>query len=84
MSALALSQKLQNQHSQYNQLVSLLMFLCVYECVQGSYSLFVYSVNGCLQSSVVLEEEVTALHLVLEYVILGTVEGNLQIRDLFR
>ncbi|KAG7261873.1 hypothetical protein CRUP_016958 [Coryphaenoides rupestris] len=50
---------------------------------KGSSSLFVYSVNGCLQSTVGLEEEVTALHLVSEYIILGTLGGNLQIRNLF-
>ncbi|KAJ3598621.1 hypothetical protein NHX12_002126 [Muraenolepis orangiensis] len=50
---------------------------------KGSYSLFVYTVNGCLQSTVVLEEEVTALHLVSEFIVLGTREGNLQIRDIF-
>ncbi|CAL8247132.1 unnamed protein product [Lota lota] len=49
---------------------------------KGSYSLFVYSVNGCLLSRVLLEEEVTALHLFSEYVILGTLQGNLQIRHL--
>ncbi|XP_045552936.1 neurobeachin-like protein 2 isoform X4 [Salmo salar] len=47
------------------------------------YSLHVYSVNGCLLSSVSLEEEVTALYLVPEYIILGTQQGNLHIRDLY-
>uniref|UniRef100_A0A674B7R4 Neurobeachin-like protein 2 n=1 Tax=Salmo trutta TaxID=8032 RepID=A0A674B7R4_SALTR len=47
------------------------------------YSLHVYSVNGCLLSSVSLEEEVTALYLVPEYIILGTRQGNLHIRDLY-
>lgn len=31
-----------------------------------------------------MEEQVTALHLVSEYVILGTMQGNLHIRDLYR
>ena len=52
--------------------------------LQGSFSLLVYSVNGRLLSRVVLEEEVTALHLVSDYVILGTLQGNLQIRHLSR
>ncbi|XP_036792052.1 neurobeachin-like protein 2 isoform X3 [Oncorhynchus mykiss] len=47
------------------------------------YSLHVYSVNGCLLSSVSLEEEVTALYLVPEYIILGTQQGNLHIRHLY-
>ncbi|XP_074539600.1 neurobeachin-like protein 2 isoform X1 [Halichoeres trimaculatus] len=49
---------------------------------QGKYSVHVYSVNGCLLSSSTLEEQVTALHLVSEYIILGTMEGSLHIRDL--
>uniref|UniRef100_A0AAZ3PSS1 Neurobeachin-like protein 2 n=1 Tax=Oncorhynchus tshawytscha TaxID=74940 RepID=A0AAZ3PSS1_ONCTS len=48
-----------------------------------TYSLHVYSVNGCLLSSVSLEEEVTALYLVPEYIILGTQQGNLHIRHLY-
>ncbi|KAF7669441.1 hypothetical protein LDENG_00186230 [Lucifuga dentata] len=44
--------------------------------------LHVYSVNGCLLSSLTMEEKVTALHLVSDYIILGTLEGNLHIRDL--
>uniref|UniRef100_A0A669EV45 Neurobeachin-like protein 2 n=1 Tax=Oreochromis niloticus TaxID=8128 RepID=A0A669EV45_ORENI len=47
------------------------------------YSIHVYSVNGCLLSSFTMEEQVTALHLVSEYVILGTMQGNLHIRDLY-
>uniref|UniRef100_A0A672J918 Neurobeachin-like protein 2 n=1 Tax=Salarias fasciatus TaxID=181472 RepID=A0A672J918_SALFA len=49
---------------------------------KGKYSVHVYSVNGCLLSSVTMEEQVTALHLVSEYVILGTMQGGLHIRDL--
>lgn len=52
--------------------------------LQGKYSIHVYSVNGCLLSSFTMEEQVTALHLVSEYVILGTIQGNLHIRDLYR
>ncbi|KAM4601359.1 neurobeachin-like protein 2 isoform 2-T2 [Polymixia lowei] len=50
---------------------------------KGRYSLHVYSVNGCLLSSFTTEEQVTALHLVSDYIIMGTVRGNLHIRDLF-
>uniref|UniRef100_A0A669DUS8 Neurobeachin-like protein 2 n=1 Tax=Oreochromis niloticus TaxID=8128 RepID=A0A669DUS8_ORENI len=50
---------------------------------KGKYSIHVYSVNGCLLSSFTMEEQVTALHLVSEYVILGTMQGNLHIRDLY-
>uniref|UniRef100_A0A3P8SL52 Neurobeachin-like protein 2 n=1 Tax=Amphiprion percula TaxID=161767 RepID=A0A3P8SL52_AMPPE len=49
---------------------------------KGKYSIHVYSVNGCLLSSFSTEEQVTALHLVSEYVILGTMQGALHIRDL--
>ncbi|XP_037393024.1 neurobeachin-like protein 2 isoform X1 [Pygocentrus nattereri] len=47
------------------------------------YALHVYSVNGTLLASVVLEESVSALYLVSKYLILGTLQGNLHIRDLF-
>ncbi|KAM4736367.1 neurobeachin-like protein 2 isoform 1-T1 [Anableps anableps] len=50
---------------------------------KGRYSVHVYSVNGCLMSSFTMEEQMTALHLVSEYVILGTTQGNLHVRDLF-
>ncbi|KAJ8004840.1 hypothetical protein DPEC_G00140480 [Dallia pectoralis] len=46
------------------------------------YSLYVYSVNGCLLSSISLEEQVTALCLVPDYVILGTQQGGVHIREL--
>lgn len=52
--------------------------------LQGMYSVYVYSVNGCLLSSFTMEEQVTALHLMSEYVILGTLQGSLHIRDLYR
>uniref|UniRef100_A0A8C5EJR6 Neurobeachin-like protein 2 n=1 Tax=Gouania willdenowi TaxID=441366 RepID=A0A8C5EJR6_GOUWI len=50
---------------------------------KNKYSICAYSVNGCLMSSSTMEEQVTALHLVSEYVILGTMQGNLHIRDLY-
>ncbi|XP_040899509.1 neurobeachin-like protein 2 isoform X6 [Toxotes jaculatrix] len=50
---------------------------------KGKYSIYVYSANGCLLSSFTMEEQVTALHLVSEYVILGTMRGGLHIRDLY-
>ncbi|XP_026148843.1 neurobeachin-like protein 2 isoform X3 [Mastacembelus armatus] len=50
---------------------------------KGKYSVHVYSVNGCLLSSFSMEEQVTALQLVSEYVILGTMQGSLHIRDLY-
>ncbi|KAM8735229.1 neurobeachin-like protein 2 isoform 3-T3 [Acanthopagrus schlegelii] len=49
---------------------------------KGKYSIHVYSVNGCLLSSIAMEEQVTVLHLVSEYIILGTMQGGLHIRDL--
>ncbi|KAM6967984.1 neurobeachin-like protein 2 [Aplochiton taeniatus] len=49
---------------------------------KGKYSLHVYSVNGCLLASVSLEEKGTALYLVPDFVILGTLQGHLQIREL--
>ncbi|XP_076122113.1 neurobeachin-like protein 2 isoform X1 [Alosa pseudoharengus] len=45
-------------------------------------SIHVYSVNGRQLASVSLEEQVSALYLGLEHVILGTTLGNLHIRDL--
>ncbi|XP_030605793.1 neurobeachin-like protein 2 isoform X4 [Archocentrus centrarchus] len=50
---------------------------------KGKYSVYVYSVNSRLLSSFTMEEQVTALHLVSEYVILGTLQGSLHIRDLY-
>uniref|UniRef100_A0A671WSY8 Neurobeachin-like protein 2 n=1 Tax=Sparus aurata TaxID=8175 RepID=A0A671WSY8_SPAAU len=50
--------------------------------VPSYYSIHVYSVNGCLLSSFAMEEQVTALHLVSEYIILGTMQGGLHMRDL--
>ncbi|XP_058503253.1 neurobeachin-like protein 2 isoform X2 [Solea solea] len=50
---------------------------------KGQYSVHVYTVNGCLLSSFTTEEQVTALHLVNEYVILGTMQGSLHILDLY-
>ncbi|KAB5586981.1 hypothetical protein PHYPO_G00007710 [Pangasianodon hypophthalmus] len=46
-------------------------------------ALHVYSVNGTLLASMVLEEPVSALYLVSDYLILGTLQGNLHIKDLF-
>lgn len=56
--------------------------ICLF--LQGKFSIHVYSVNGCLLSSFTMEEQVTAVHLVSEYVILGTAQGSLHIRDLCR
>uniref|UniRef100_A0A7N6BH87 Neurobeachin-like protein 2 n=1 Tax=Anabas testudineus TaxID=64144 RepID=A0A7N6BH87_ANATE len=50
---------------------------------KGKYSIHVYSVNGCLLASFTMEEQVTAVHLVSEYVILGTMQGSLHIQDLY-
>uniref|UniRef100_A0A3P9IGP7 Neurobeachin beta-propeller domain-containing protein n=1 Tax=Oryzias latipes TaxID=8090 RepID=A0A3P9IGP7_ORYLA len=50
---------------------------------KGKYSIYVYSVNGCLLSSFTMEEQITAVHLVSEYVILGSMQGSLHIRDLY-
>ena len=47
-------------------------------------SLSVYSVNGRQLASVSLEEQVSALYLVQDHVILGTALGSLHIRDLHR
>ncbi|XP_051574482.1 neurobeachin-like protein 2 isoform X2 [Myxocyprinus asiaticus] len=47
------------------------------------YALHVYSVNGTLLASVTLDEKVSALHLVPDYLIVGTQQGNLHIRDLY-
>uniref|UniRef100_A0A8C9XVM0 Neurobeachin-like protein 2 n=1 Tax=Sander lucioperca TaxID=283035 RepID=A0A8C9XVM0_SANLU len=52
------------------------------ERLNRKYSIHVYSVNCCLMSSCTMEEQVTALHLVSEHLILGTAQGSLHIRDL--
>ncbi|XP_063735209.1 neurobeachin-like protein 2 isoform X1 [Eleginops maclovinus] len=49
---------------------------------KGKYSIHVYTVNGRLLCSFTMEEQVTALHLVSEHIIVGTVKGSLHIRDL--
>ncbi|CAL9705848.1 unnamed protein product [Knipowitschia caucasica] len=49
---------------------------------KGKYSVHVYSVNGCLLASLPLEEQVSALHLMNEHVLLGTVKGSLHIMHL--
>nr|XP_046254941.1 neurobeachin-like protein 2 isoform X3 [Scatophagus argus] len=49
---------------------------------KGKYFIHVYSVNGCLLSSITMEEQVTALHLMSEYIIVGTMQGSLHIRNL--
>ncbi|XP_052002928.1 neurobeachin-like protein 2 isoform X2 [Xyrauchen texanus] len=50
---------------------------------KDKYALHVYSVNGTLLASVTLDEKVSALHLVPDYLIVGTQQGNLHIRDLY-
>uniref|UniRef100_A0A8C1KF72 Neurobeachin-like protein 2 n=1 Tax=Cyprinus carpio TaxID=7962 RepID=A0A8C1KF72_CYPCA len=47
------------------------------------YALHVYSVNGTLLASETLDEKISALHLVPDYLIVGTQQGNLHIRDLY-
>ncbi|XP_039530585.1 neurobeachin-like protein 2 isoform X1 [Pimephales promelas] len=47
------------------------------------YALHVYSVNGSLLASETLDEKISALHLVPDYLIVGTQQGNLHIRDLY-
>uniref|UniRef100_A0A671LZ83 Neurobeachin-like protein 2 n=1 Tax=Sinocyclocheilus anshuiensis TaxID=1608454 RepID=A0A671LZ83_9TELE len=48
-----------------------------------TYALHVYSVNGTLLASETLDEKISALHLVPDYLIVGTQQGNLHIRDLY-
>uniref|UniRef100_A0A673NCP6 Neurobeachin-like protein 2 n=1 Tax=Sinocyclocheilus rhinocerous TaxID=307959 RepID=A0A673NCP6_9TELE len=47
------------------------------------YALHVYSVNGTLLASETLDEKISALHLVPDYLIVGTQQGNLHIRELY-
>ncbi|XP_069552207.1 neurobeachin-like protein 2 isoform X1 [Brachyistius frenatus] len=49
---------------------------------KGNYAIHVYSANGRVLSSFTMEEQVTVLHLVSEYIILGTMQGSLHIQDL--
>ncbi|XP_051922012.1 neurobeachin-like protein 2 isoform X1 [Hippocampus zosterae] len=50
--------------------------------MKGTDSIHVYSVNGFLLSSFNMEEQVCALHLVSEYIMLGTMQGRLHVRQL--
>lgn len=51
---------------------------------QDRFGLHLYSVNGKHLSSVSLDEEVTAMCLTEEFVVLGTMQCGLEIRDLQR
>jgi len=51
---------------------------------QERFALHLYSVNGKHLSSVPLDEEVTAMCLTEEFVVLGTTQCGLEIRDLQR
>ncbi|PKK18085.1 hypothetical protein A306_00000151, partial [Columba livia] len=51
-------------------------------CLKDRFGLHLYSVNGKHLSSVPLDEEVTAMCLTEEFVVLGTMQCGLEIRDL--
>ncbi|KAM6339007.1 LOW QUALITY PROTEIN: neurobeachin-like protein 2 [Podargus strigoides] len=51
-------------------------------CLKDRFALHLYSVNGKHLSSVPLDEEVTAMCLTEEFVVLGTMQCRLEIRDL--
>ncbi|KAM6088833.1 neurobeachin-like protein 2 [Chlamydotis macqueenii] len=51
-------------------------------CLKDRFGLHLYSVNGTHLSSVPLDEEVTAMCLTEEFVVLGTMQCGLEIRDL--
>lgn len=51
---------------------------------QDRFALHLYSVNGKHLSSVPLDEEVTAMCLTEDFVVLGTMQCGLEIRDLQR
>ncbi|KFO84121.1 Neurobeachin-like 2, partial [Buceros rhinoceros silvestris] len=51
-------------------------------CLKDRFGLHLYSVNGKHLSSVSLDEEVTAMCLTEEFVVLGTMQCGLEIRDL--
>ncbi|PKU31636.1 neurobeachin-like protein 2 [Limosa lapponica baueri] len=51
-------------------------------CLKDRFALHLYSVNGKHLSSVPLDEEVTAMCLTEEFVVLGTMQCGLEIRDL--
>ncbi|NXL68926.1 NBEL2 protein, partial [Chordeiles acutipennis] len=50
--------------------------------LQDRFALHLYSVNGKHLSSVPLDEEVTAMCLTEDFVVLGTMQCRLEIRDL--
>lgn len=52
--------------------------------LQDRFALHLYSVNGKLLSSVPLDREVTAMCLTEDFVVLGTLECGLEIRELQR
>ncbi|XP_027560675.1 neurobeachin-like protein 2 [Neopelma chrysocephalum] len=51
-------------------------------CLKDGFALHLYSVNGKLLASVPLEQEVTAMCLTEEFVVLGTAQCGLEIREL--
>ncbi|XP_009886981.1 PREDICTED: neurobeachin-like protein 2, partial [Charadrius vociferus] len=51
-------------------------------CLKDRFALHLYSVNGKHLSSIPLDEEVTAMCLTEEFVVLGTMQCGLEIRDL--
>ncbi|NWT01862.1 NBEL2 protein, partial [Mionectes macconnelli] len=51
-------------------------------CLQDRFALHLYSVNGKLLASVPLEREVTAMCLTEDFVVLGTTQCGLEIREL--
>lgn len=51
-------------------------------CLKDRFALHLYSVNGKHLSSVPLDEEVTAMCLTEDFVVLGTMQCGLEIRDL--
>ncbi|XP_042328517.1 neurobeachin-like protein 2 isoform X2 [Sceloporus undulatus] len=51
-------------------------------CLKDKFALHLYSVNGKHLSSVPLDEQVTSMCVTEEFVVLGTIQCSLQIRDL--
>lgn len=60
------------------------VYMCYYFCCQDKNALHLYSVNGKHLCSEPLKEQVTDMCVSGEYVITGSEQGYLSVRDLYR
>lgn len=62
----------------------IVIYMCDYFCCQDKNALHLYSVNGKHLCSELLKEQVTDMCVSGEYVITGSEQGYLSVRDLYR